>query len=99
MVDDVIGLMDHLKIERAHLVGHSMGALIAANCHGAISGARHERVAVAGPLFPDRSDVRGHHESRRWIADLESGAGLINFIQSLSPALNAADGRMERMHR
>src|SRR5262245_38680020 len=28
MVDDVIQLMDHLKIQRAHLVGHSMGALI-----------------------------------------------------------------------
>jgi hypothetical protein len=30
MVDDVVRLMDHLKVDRAHLVGHSMGALIAA---------------------------------------------------------------------
>jgi pimeloyl-ACP methyl ester carboxylesterase len=29
MVDDVIRLLDHLQIERAHLLGHSMGAEIA----------------------------------------------------------------------
>ncbi len=29
MVDDVIRLLDHLQVERAHLLGHSMGAEIA----------------------------------------------------------------------
>jgi len=53
MVEDVIGLLDHLKISRAHLVGHSMGALVAAQ-----TALRHPaRVAsaslVAGPFWPD----------------------------------------------
>src|SRR5580704_18208184 len=28
MTDDLVGLMDHLKIEKAHLVGHSTGGAI-----------------------------------------------------------------------
>ncbi|HEX8831364.1 MAG TPA: alpha/beta fold hydrolase, partial [Longimicrobium sp.] len=31
MADDVIRLLDHLQLRRAHLVGHSMGAVVAAN--------------------------------------------------------------------
>lgn len=41
MAQDLLGLLDHLKIERAHLLGHSMGA----------------RVAVRfAELFPERVD-------------------------------------------
>jgi pimeloyl-ACP methyl ester carboxylesterase len=32
MADDVAGLLDHLKIKRADLIGYSMGAAIAMNC-------------------------------------------------------------------
>ncbi|HET6879355.1 MAG TPA: alpha/beta hydrolase [Pirellulales bacterium] len=31
LVEDVMRLMDHLKIEKAHIVGYSMGGMIAAN--------------------------------------------------------------------
>ena len=31
LVEDVVRLMDHLKIEKAHIVGYSMGGIIAAN--------------------------------------------------------------------
>ena len=31
MVEDVVRLMDHLKIEKAHVVGYSMGGIIATN--------------------------------------------------------------------
>ncbi|HWB08994.1 MAG TPA: alpha/beta hydrolase [Pirellulales bacterium] len=31
MMEDVVWLLDHLKIERAHIVGYSMGGIIAAN--------------------------------------------------------------------
>ena len=75
------GLMDHLKIERAHLVGHSMGALIAANVAAryparVTSAALDRRTALSGSK--PRSTAP---ESRRWTADLESGAGLVDFVQ------------------
>ena len=85
MVDDVVRLMDHLNIQRAHVIGHSMGALIAANV-----AARHPtRVAsatmVAGPFYADEATFA--KETSRWTADLESGAGLVNFMQWLFPAM------------
>jgi len=32
MVEDLVGLMDHLQIERAHLTGHSFGGVVALHC-------------------------------------------------------------------
>ncbi len=32
MADDVLALMDHLKIDKAHFVGHSMGGMIVMSC-------------------------------------------------------------------
>lgn len=85
MVEDVVRLMDHLRIERAHVVGHSMGALIAANL-----AARHpDRVTtatlVAGPFYADEATFA--KETSRWTADLENGAGLTNFLLWLFPAM------------
>jgi len=85
MVDDVVRLMDHLKIQRAHLVGHSLGALIAANVASRYPTRVTSAALVAGPFWiePEIST-----ESRRWITDLEAGNGLVNFVQWLFPALN-----------
>lgn len=86
MVDDVVRLMDHLKIQRAHLVGHSMGALIAANVAARYPTRVTSAALVAGAFWVEPQITT---ESRRWTADLESGAGLLNFIQWLLPGLNA----------
>jgi pimeloyl-ACP methyl ester carboxylesterase len=50
MVDDVVQLMDHLNIQRAHLVGHSMGALIAANVASRYPNRVSTAALVAGTL-------------------------------------------------
>lgn len=86
MVDDVVRLMDHLKVDRAHLVGHSMGALVAAQV-----AARHpERVrsatVIAAPFYPDKATFT--QESSRWVSELENGRGLTRFILWLFPAMD-----------
>lgn len=85
MVEDVVALLDQLRIDRAHLVGHSMGALIAAN----VAVSHPQRVAsatlIAGPMYTDSTTFA--RESARWVRDLERGAGLRNFLPWLFPGL------------
>ncbi len=85
MVEDVIGLLDHLKIRRAHLVGHSMGALVAAQ-----TALRHpERVAsaslVAGPFSSDSAAFSRLTEP--FVRALERGEGLVEFLKWIFPGL------------
>lgn len=84
MVDDVVRLMDHLKIARAHVLGHSMGALIAANVAARYPDRVSSAVLVAGPFYADEATFT--HETSRWVTDLENGAGLKNFMLWLFPA-------------
>ena len=84
MVDDVIHLMDSLKIQRAHLVGHSMGALIAANVVARYPDRVSTAALVAGPFWDEQQIAV---ESKRWTTDLENGAGLTNFALWLLPGI------------
>ena len=86
MVDDVVGLMDNLKIQRAHLVGHSMGALIAANVVARYPDRVSTAALVAGPFW-DAQEMAV--ESKRWTTDLDAGNGLVNFMLWLLPGMNA----------
>jgi pimeloyl-ACP methyl ester carboxylesterase len=91
MADDIVRLLDHLKIQRAHLAGHSMGALIAANI-----AARHKNRVItasliAGPFYERAEFVK---EVAPWIADLEGGRGLGNFLLWLFPG---TDPKMAEM--
>ena len=45
LVEDVVRLMDHLKIKKAHIVGYSMGGIIAANLM-----AKHQDRVLSGAL-------------------------------------------------
>jgi pimeloyl-ACP methyl ester carboxylesterase len=85
MVDDVVRLMDHLKITRAHLVGHSLGALISANVVSRYPARVSSASLIAGPFWvePQISE-----ESKRWTTDLDTGVGLTNFVQWLFPAFS-----------
>ncbi len=85
MTADVIGLLDHLGIRRAHLVGHSMGALVAAS-----AAERHpDRVAsaslIAGPFYPDSAQFARMAEP--WIGALERGEGLVEFGKWILPGI------------
>jgi pimeloyl-ACP methyl ester carboxylesterase len=90
VVDDVIALLDSLHIPRAHLVGHSMGGLVAANV-----ALRHPcRVAtatiVAGAFLGDSLGADSASVGAAiapWIQDLERGRGLRGLILWLQPWL------------
>ena len=83
MADDVVRLMDHLQIQRAHLVGHSMGAVVAAN----VAIRYPARVAsvslVAPPSFPDSAAFA--QANAGWVMDLEAGKGMGRMLQWLFP--------------
>jgi pimeloyl-ACP methyl ester carboxylesterase len=85
IVDDVVRLMDHLKIARAHLVGHSMGALIAANVTARYPARVASATLIAGPFYPDKATFA--KEAAPWVADLENGKGLVDFMRWLFPKM------------
>ena len=85
MVEDVIGLLDHLKLRRAHVVGHSMGALVAAQ-----AALRHpDRIAsaslIAGPFWSDSANFS--QGTAPFVQALERGEGLTGFIKWIFPGI------------
>ncbi len=86
MTGDVVRLLDELGIRRAHVVGHSMGALVASSV-----AARHpDRVItatlVAGPFAPDSATMI--NASQQWIGELERTGTLKNFFRWIFPQWN-----------
>jgi pimeloyl-ACP methyl ester carboxylesterase len=81
MVNDIVRLLDHLEIEKAHLVGHSMGAEIALK-----AAARHptrvRSVVLAGSGWSDDSV----YELMRMLAEsFERGEGLRAYFEWATP--------------
>lgn len=97
MGDDVVALLDELDIRRAHLVGHSMGALIAAN----VAARYPDRAAgvglIAGPFYPDSAAFAGL--SGAWVTALERGEGFKSFLMWILPGMpdSAAVGMSAQM--
>ncbi len=87
MVDDVIALLDHLDIEKAHVVGYSLGGVIALNM-----AARHaDRLITAAPLgagWEDPEDSAFLDASAKMAEALESG-------KSIGPVAGALSGDRE----
>jgi pimeloyl-ACP methyl ester carboxylesterase len=99
MVDDVIRLLDHLQIERAHLLGHSMGAEIAlktvvqnpTRVHSAIlagSGWSDDSVyALFRPLAESLERGDGLAPMLEWITPVGQPAPAASQVQELNERL------------
>ena len=85
MGEDVVRLLDHLGVPRAHLVGHSMGAVIAS-----YAAVRHPgRIAtvslLAPPFYADSAAAAS--VMTPFAEDLARGDGLRNFLRRFAPEL------------
>jgi pimeloyl-ACP methyl ester carboxylesterase len=83
MVEDLVGLLDHLDVRRTHVVGYSMGAMLAA--HLALDDPARVRTAafVAGPFFEDSAVAARLFEP--YAAGQERGEGLRPFFEWILP--------------
>ncbi|HMP08439.1 MAG TPA: alpha/beta fold hydrolase [Lacipirellulaceae bacterium] len=84
MADDVIRLLDHLGVQRAHIVGYSMGATIA----GELLVSHPERLLSVtfgggGPLVRPSPVVIATMESTA--ESLERGLGMVPLVMALTP--------------
>ena len=86
MAEDVVRLLDHLKLPKAHLVGYSMGAIVA----GKVAATHPERVlsVVYGGQAPIltgmiKADAR---EIEVFAKAVEEGKGLGSYILEVTPA-------------
>lgn len=85
MGEDVIRLLDHLGLRRAHLAGHSMGAVIASYV-----AVRHpDRVATVSLLAPAfyADSAAAASIMMPFAEDLERGVGLRNLLRRFAPEL------------
>lgn len=86
LAQDVIRLLDHLHLEKAHLVGYSLGALIAGKVLAG-SPERLLRVVLGGSalyaqsLFPQGKAPEDEILAR----ELEEGRGIISYLLALAP--------------
>lgn len=83
MMDDLVGLLDHLWIREVHVVGYSMGATIAANM--ALDDPARVLTAtfVAGPFYADSASAVSVFEP--YAVAQERGEGLEPFFQWVLP--------------
>ena len=85
MTADVIGLLDHLGLARAHLVGHSMGALISADAAEHYPDRVTSVTLIGGPFFPDSVTMAGALQP--YVRDMREGRGLVAFIKYVFPGV------------
>ena len=88
VADDVIHLLDRLHIRRAHLVGHSMGALVAANIVERYPNRVASASLLSGPYWPDSAAAA--QAVVPWEAELDAGRGLTAMLLWLIPGMDTA---------
>jgi pimeloyl-ACP methyl ester carboxylesterase len=83
MANDVIKLLDLLEIRRAHLVGHSMGASIAAYVAAHYPDRVRSVSLIAGPFGEDTTAFT--RDEAGFAADIEQGRGMMKLLRWLFP--------------
>lgn len=102
MAADVVRLLDHLKLPRAHLVGYSMGAFVAGKMVERWP-ARVSSVLYGGssPVLNTRA-VKGFSDADAFARAVEKGQGLGSYLLEVSPgmtlSLEAANKLADRMY-
>jgi pimeloyl-ACP methyl ester carboxylesterase len=85
MVEDAVRLLDHLKIDKAHVVGYSMGAMLTAKLM--VTHPERLRSATlggAGALRPDNPESLALFN--KLAESLEQGKGFAPLVKALTPA-------------
>ncbi len=88
LVHDIIRLMDHLEIQRAHVVGYSMGAMISCKLL-TTAPQRLISVTLGGAGWPRADDPR-QIVLDELVESLENGRGIGPLLRALSPTGIAA---------
>lgn len=85
MAEDIVRLLDHLKIKKAHLIGYSMGAFLA----GKVAATHPERVlsVVYGGQAPLLSGEAGSREIDTFAKAVDEGAGMGPYLKEVRPEL------------
>ena len=85
MLDDILHLMEDRGIERAHVIGYSMGALLAANLAAYHADRVLSATLLAGPFFPDSTAARAFFGP--YTEEMRRGdPGFRNFLGWMFPA-------------
>ena len=85
MADDVVRLLDHLRLTSAHLVGHSLGAAIVANVAARYPARVRSASLIAGPFREDTASFARDRDG--FITDVEGGRGMKRFLLWLFPGM------------
>ena len=85
MADDVVQLMDHLGIPRAHLAGHSMGAAISAKIATLYPNRVSSLALLAGPFYQDT--LTFGKDERGFATEIEQHRSMKKLIRWLFPPL------------
>jgi pimeloyl-ACP methyl ester carboxylesterase len=92
---DVVALLDHLGLQRAHLVGFSLGAVVAANVTVHF-GSRVRTVSLlAGPFYPD--SITAAREGELFVADMQSGLEHRGLLRARGLSDSVVEARNSRL--